>query len=88
VVWTDLRNSGQNDTYYARMVDLETGFEPNVKVNDGTGKPASFLGDYKGIEILGRDVLVIWTDSRSNDGGDIYFARARDAAAAGGPLMP
>jgi hypothetical protein len=87
VVWTDLRNSGQNDTYYARMLDLETGFEPNVKVNDGTGKPASFLGDYKGIEVQGRDVLVIWTDSRSNDGGDIYFARAKDAAAAGGPLM-
>jgi BNR/Asp-box repeat len=87
VVWTDLRNSGQNDTYYARMVDMELGFEANVKVNDGTGKPASFLGDYKGVEVLGRDVVVIWTDSRSNDGGDIYFARARDAAAAGGPLM-
>jgi len=87
VVWTDLRNSGNNDTYYARMVDLETGFEPNVKVNDATGKPASFLGDYKGIEVQGRDVLVIWTDSRSGDGGDILFARAKDAAAAGGPLM-
>ncbi|HEX6241995.1 MAG TPA: sialidase family protein [Polyangiales bacterium] len=87
VVWTDLRNGGNNDTYYARMTDMAKGFEPNVKVNDGTGRPSSFLGDYKGIEIQGRDVLVIWTDSRANDGGDIYFARAKDAAAAGGPLM-
>jgi len=87
VVWTDLRNGGQNDTYYARMIDLETGFEPNVKVNDASGKAASFIGDYKGIDILGRDVVITWTDNRA-DVGDIYFARAVDAAAAGGPLMP
>jgi hypothetical protein len=87
VVWTDLRNGGNNDTYYARMTELAKGFEPNVKVNDGTGKPASFLGDYKGIDIIGRDVVITWTDNRS-DVGDIYFARAPDAAAAGGPLMP
>lgn len=85
VVWTDLRN-GQNDTYYARMTDIESGFEANVKVNDGSGRPSSFIGDYKGIDTVGRDVVVIWTDSR-NDVGDIYFARAADAAAAGGPLM-
>lgn len=86
VVWTDLRNNGNNDTYYARMTDITKGFEPNVKVNDGTGRPAGFLGDYKGIDISGRDVVVTWADSR-NDQGDIYFARAKDAAAAGGPLM-
>jgi hypothetical protein len=86
-VWTDLRDNGLNNTYYARMTDIDKGFEPNVKVNDGAGRPASFLGDYKGIDILGRDVVVTWQDTR-NDGGDIYFARAKDAAAAGGPLMP
>lgn len=86
VVWTDLRN-GQNDTYYARMTEFDKGFEPNVKVNDGAGKAASFIGDYKGIDVIGRDVVITWTDNR-NDVGDIYFARALDAAAAGGPLMP
>lgn len=87
VVWSDLRDNGQNSTYYARMTDIAIGFEPNVKVNDGAGQPPSFLGDYKGIDIVGRDVVVTWQDSR-NDSGDIYFARALDAAAAGGPLMP
>lgn len=87
VVWTDLRDNGQNATYYARMVDPEIGFEPNVEVTDDTGSPPSFLGDYKGIDIVGRDVVVVWADTR-NDTGDIYFARARDAAAAGGPLVP
>jgi hypothetical protein len=87
VVWTDLRNSGENATYYARMTDLEAGFEPNVEVTDDRGPANSFLGDYKGIDIDGRDVVVTWTDTR-NDNGDIYFARAKDAAAAGGPLMP
>ena len=86
VVWTDLRDGGKNATYYARMTDMSVGFEPNVQVTDGTGAATSFLGDYKGIDIQGRDVVVTWTDTR-NDQGDIYFARARDAAAAGGPLM-
>jgi hypothetical protein len=86
VVWTDLRD-GDNSTYYARMTDFAAGFEPNVKINDGGGQPSGFLGDYKGIDIQGRDVVVTWTDNR-NDSGDIYFARATDAAAAGGPLMP
>lgn len=88
VVWTDLRDNGQNATYYARMTDMAMGFEPNVQVTDDTGRPASFLGDYKGIDVIGRDVVVTWTDTRTNSNGDIYFARAKDAAAAGGPLMP
>jgi hypothetical protein len=67
------------------MTDLEAGFEPNVEVTDDTGAPASFLGDYKGIAIQGRDVVVTWADTRS--GTNIYFARAVDAAAAGGPLV-
>jgi hypothetical protein len=86
VVWTDLRDNGQNSTYYARMVAPEAGFEANVEVTDATGDPASFLGDYKSIEVVGRDVIVTWADNR-NDSGDIYFARAHDAAAAGGPLL-
>lgn len=86
VVWSDLRDNGQNATYYARMVDPKAGFEKNVQVTDATGRPASFLGDFKGIAIQGRDVLVTWADTR-NDTGDIYFARAKDAAAAGGPLV-
>jgi hypothetical protein len=87
VVWTDLRDNGQNATYYARMTDPEAGFEPNVEVTDATGAPPNFLGDYKGIDIQGRDVVVTWADTRSGGAG-IYFARAVDAAAAGGPLTP
>jgi hypothetical protein len=87
VTWTDLRNNGQNSTYYARMTSMDSGFEANVEVSDDRGAANSFLGDYKGIDIDGRDVVVVWTDTR-NDSGDIYFARAKDAAAAGGPLMP
>jgi hypothetical protein len=86
VTWTDLRNNGENATYYARMTSMESGFEANVEVSDDRGPANSFLGDYKGIDIDGRDVVIVWTDTR-NDSGDIYFARAKDAAAAGGPLM-
>ena len=88
MVWTDLRDNGaERDVLRAHDRHRTMGFEPNVEVTDGTGAPASFLGDYKGIDVLGRDVVVTWTDTR-NDSGDIYFARAKDAAAAGGPLMP
>ena len=87
VVWTDMRDNGTNGTYYARMTDMATGFEANVQINDDAGAASGFLGDYKGIDVVGRDVVVTWTDTRS-DSGDIYFARAKDAAAAGGPLMP
>jgi hypothetical protein len=78
-VWTDLRNGGQNSTYYARMTDPAKGFEPNVEVTDGRGAAQSFLGDYKGIAIQGNDVVVTWTDTR-NGNADIYFARAVGAA--------
>jgi hypothetical protein len=89
VAWTDLRDGGQNATYYARMTDLAAGFEPNVQVTDATGNPPNFLGDYKGIDIQGRDVVAVWADTRGSGAGrGIYFARAADAAAAGGPLAP
>jgi hypothetical protein len=79
VAWTDFRD-GKNDTYYARSADPTQGFEPNVRVNDGSGRGnLDFLGDYKGIEVQGSDVLVVWQDTR-NDDGDIYFARAVNAA--------
>jgi hypothetical protein len=67
------------------QMGLPTG--PPPEINTAGGAPSSFLGDYKGIDVLSRDIVVTWTDNR-NDSGDIYFARARDAAAAGGPLMP
>jgi hypothetical protein len=85
VVWTDMRNGGQLSTYYARMVDFSKGFEPNVEVSDKRGPTRDFLGDFKGIAVQGRDVVVSWNDSRNN-AGEIWFARAVDAAAAGGPL--
>jgi hypothetical protein len=59
------------------MVDYGAGFEPKVEVSDMRGAANGFLGDYKGIAVQGRDVLVLWTDTR-NDMGDVYFARAKD----------
>ncbi|MFM2418429.1 MAG: hypothetical protein RL385_3152 [Pseudomonadota bacterium] len=85
VVWTDMRHAGQVSTYYARMVDFEAGFEPNVEVSDARAAVRGFLGDYKGIAVQGRDIVVSWTDTR-NGTTDAYFSRATDAAAAGGPL--
>lgn len=79
VAWTDLRN-GKNEVWYARSADPTLGFEPNLQVTDGRGDlDTDFLGDYKGLAILGADVLVTWQDTR-RDGGDIYFARAVGAA--------
>jgi len=77
VAWTDTR-SGKNDTYYARSANPLQGFEKNVKVNDGGGSVSGFLGDYKGIAISGKDIVVVWNDTRS--GSHIYSARALGAA--------
>jgi hypothetical protein len=80
VAWTDLRDGGQNETWYARSADPTKGFEPNLQVTDGRGSAATdFLGDYKGIVVQGPDVLVVWQDTR-RDSGDIFFARAAGAA--------
>ena len=80
VAWTDYRDGGQNETWYARSVDPTKGFEPNIQVTDGHGSGSTdFLGDYKGIAVQGADVLIVWEDTR-RDSGDIYFARAAGAA--------
>ena len=80
VAWTDYRNGGQNETWYARSADPTKGFEPNLQVTDGRGSGnTDFLGDYKGIAVSGPDVLVVWQDTR-RDSGDIYFSRAPGAA--------
>ena len=80
VAWTDYRDGGQNETWYARSADPTMGFEANLQVTDGHGSGATdFLGDYKGIVVQGPDVLVVWEDTR-RDSGDIYFARAAGAA--------
>ena len=75
VAWTDLRNN-KNEVWYARSADPTKGFEKNLQVTDGSGAAtAGFLGDYKGMAVLGSDVLIVWQDTR-RDGGDIYFSRA------------
>jgi hypothetical protein len=80
VAWTDLRN-GQNEVWYARSVDPSQGFEANLQVTDGRGSAnTGFLGDYKGLAIVGSDVLAVWQDTRK-DSGDIYSSRAIGAAA-------
>jgi Neuraminidase (sialidase) len=80
VAWTDLRDGGNNETWYARSADPTKGFEPNMQITDGHGSAnTDFLGDYKGIAVSGNDVLVVWEDTR-RDQGDIYFSRAVGAA--------
>jgi len=79
VAWTDLRN-GKNEVWYARSADPTQGFEPNIQVTDGSGSAnTDFLGDYKGLAVLGSDVVVVWNDTR-RDSGDIFFSRAVGAA--------
>jgi hypothetical protein len=79
LVWTDLRN-GQNEVWYARSSDPTQGFEPNIQVTDDSGPAKTgFLGDYKGLSIVGSDLLVVWQDTR-RDSGDIYASRAAGAA--------
>ncbi|HKP62953.1 MAG TPA: sialidase family protein, partial [Polyangiales bacterium] len=81
VAWTDYRDGGKNETWYARSADPTKGFEPNIQVTDGSGSGSTdFLGDYKGIAVQGSDVLIVWQDTRM-DQGDIFFARAAGAAA-------
>jgi len=80
VAWTDYRDGGNNETWYARSADPTKGFEANMQITDGHGSGnTDFLGDYKGIAISGADVLVVWQDTR-RDSGDIYFSRAIGAA--------
>jgi hypothetical protein len=80
VAWTDFRDGGNNETWYARSADPTKGFEANMQITDGHGSGnTDFLGDYKGIAISGNDVLVVWEDTR-RDSGDIYFSRAVGAA--------
>ncbi|HVY32037.1 MAG TPA: sialidase family protein [Polyangiaceae bacterium] len=80
VAWTDLRN-GQNEVWYARSADPSQGFEPNLQITDDRGDAdTDFLGDYKGLAIVGADVLAVWQDTR-RDSGDIFAARAPGAAA-------
>lgn len=80
LAWTDLREDGLNKTYYARSADPREGFEPSVEVTDQAGTAnIGFLGDYKGIAVSGNDVLIVWQDTR-RDNGDIYFSRAIGAA--------
>jgi len=80
VAWTDYRDGGNNETWYARSADPTKGFEKNIQVTDGHGSGnTDFLGDYKGIAVSGPDVLVVWEDTR-RDSGDIYFSRAPGAA--------
>jgi hypothetical protein len=80
VAWTDFRDGGKNETWYARSKDPTKGFEDNIQVTDGSGSGSTdFLGDYKGIAVQDGNVLVVWEDTR-NDSGDIYFSRALGAA--------
>jgi hypothetical protein len=80
VAWTDLRDGGQNETWYARSADPTKGFEKNLQITDGHGSAnTDFLGDYKGIVVQDSNVLVVWNDTR-RDSGDIYFSRAVGAA--------
>ena len=80
MAWTDLRDDGLNKTFYTRSEDPREGFEDEIEVTDQAGTAnIGFLGDYKGIAISGTDVLIVWHDTR-RDNGDIYFSRAPGAA--------
>jgi hypothetical protein len=79
VIWTDLRNNGENAAYYAYLTEGSAKFSENIEVTDARGEPIGFMGDYKGIAVSGPDVMMAWCDTRNGD-GDIYFARLINGA--------
>lgn len=76
VVWTDRRNNGVADIYFAKSTDGGTTFSANLQVNSYTsnsqGYPELALDD-------DENIYVVWNDSRryyTDECRDIYFSRS------------
>ena|GEM_PF-4215938 len=80
IVWNDER-SGDSDVYFTKSVDKGVSFvKPNVRVDD-TGSAGSSQLEPSIAAAPNGDVYVSWTDTRRNEGFNIYdtyFARSTD----------
>jgi hypothetical protein len=78
VTWTDRRNSGISDIYFAKSTDGGATFSANVRVNSYTdysqGYPELTLDDAENIYVVWNDGRRYWTEGYN----DIYFAKSTD----------
>ena len=78
VTWTDRRNGGISDVYFAKSTDGGASFSPNIPVNQYTeqsqGYPEMALDE-------DEVIYVVWNDSRNlyrKNGRDVFMARSSD----------
>jgi chitodextrinase len=78
IAWTDARNAGINDVFFAKSTDGGLSFSSNVRVNDVTTNSQSepdVAVDHGNPDLI----HVIWTDTRNaGSGADIYYANSTD----------
>jgi len=78
VTWTDRRNGGISDVYFAKSADAGATFSPNIRVNTYTdqsqGYPEMVLDD-------DEVIYIVWNDARrlyKTNSRDIYMAHSLD----------
>ncbi|MCJ7640744.1 MAG: hypothetical protein MUO29_02500, partial [Desulfobacterales bacterium] len=78
VTWTDRRNGGISDVYFAKSADGGATFSPNIRVNTYTdqsqGYPEMALDD-------DEVIYIVWNDARrlyKTNSRDIYMAHSLD----------
>ena len=78
ISWTDARNAGNNDVFFAKSSDGGLSFSANVRVNDVTTNSQSEPD--LAVDHANPDLIhVIWTDTRNaGTGADIYYANSTD----------
>jgi hypothetical protein len=78
VTWTDRRNGGISDVYFAKSIDGGSTFSTNARINQYTeqsqGYPEMALDE-------DEVIYVVWNDSRNlykKNGRDVFMARSLD----------
>ena len=79
VAWTDRRNEGISDVYFAKSADGGATFSPNIPVN-------TYMDQSQGYPKMALDedevIYVVWNDSRNlykKNGRDVFMARSLDS---------
>jgi hypothetical protein len=83
VAWTDLRDDGAGDIYFASSTNGGVTFSPSIRVNSYTEDSQT----YPELAIDGDEVVyVVWLDWRRQADGsyDVYMARSTDLGASFG----
>jgi hypothetical protein len=77
VAWSDFRDDGYGDVYFARSTDGATTFSPSIRVNNYTSQAQV----YPELAVDADEVVyVAWLDGRRSAEGadDVYMARSTD----------